>query len=66
MNYQSQEEADYYEGAAAQAQAEAEAEAEYAEEMDRLSKEYALLKGLDNKNFEQLKRLEELEKLLKK
>lgn len=64
MNYQSQEEADYYDGAAAQAQAEA--EAEYAEEMDRLAREYALLKGLEHKDFDTLKRIEELEKLLKK
>lgn len=33
-------------------------------EKDKLSTEYALLKGLKNKNFEHLKRLEQLEQLI--
>jgi len=33
-------------------------------DIQKLSIEYALLKGLDSKNFEQIKRLEELEKMM--
>jgi hypothetical protein len=36
------------------------------EDLEKLSVEYALLKSLDHKKFEQLKRLEELNNLLVK